>query len=82
MIEKRGVIAADHPALPGHFPGEPIVPGVVLLDQVMALCGARTLPWVKFHAPLHPGEEFVIRVEDRKFNVRRGDALIMSGVFA
>ena len=27
-------VAADHPALPGHFPGRPIVPGVVILDHV------------------------------------------------
>ena len=29
-------INADHPALPGHFPGNPIVPGVVILDYILA----------------------------------------------
>lgn len=29
-------ISADHPSLAGHFPSHPIVPGVVVLDHVMA----------------------------------------------
>lgn len=30
------VIPPDHPALPGHFPGNPLVPGVLILAHVLA----------------------------------------------
>jgi 3-hydroxyacyl-[acyl-carrier-protein] dehydratase len=57
----RFVVPADHPSLPGHFPGRPIVPGVVLLDHVLALvAGPRSviaaLPSTKFIAAVAPGE--------------------------
>lgn len=31
------IVSRDHPSLPGHFPDQPIVPGVVILDQLMRL---------------------------------------------
>lgn len=30
-------ISENHPSFAGHFPGQPILPGVLLLDRVMSL---------------------------------------------
>ena len=87
------VIAPDHPCLPGHFPGRPLVPGVVLLDRVIAaleerhaLPGPVRLPQVKFVQPLLPGETARIELEGAaprwRFRVLRGDVLLASGEVA
>jgi 3-hydroxyacyl-[acyl-carrier-protein] dehydratase len=82
-------VAAAHPALPGHFPGQPIVPGVVLLDRIAALlerAGAGRLARigaVKFLTPLRPDEDAVLRIERDgarvRFRIDRGDAAILRG---
>jgi 3-hydroxyacyl-[acyl-carrier-protein] dehydratase len=68
-FEVRRSITADHPSLPGHFPDAPLVPGVLLLDEVRAalhdwqkdyeLTAIRT---VKFLQPLKPEQQFTIRL--------------------
>lgn len=88
-IVERVVVMADHPCLPGHFPGQPVVPGVVLLDRV-AGCLERAglgrlgrIPAVKFLAPLLPGEvaELHVSVDSGRvrFRITRGDTGILHG---
>lgn len=83
-------IAPDHPSLPGHFPGRPLVPGVVVLDHVLDAIeaahgplGALALPQVKFMQPLLPGETARIELDGEaprwRFRVLRGLDLIASG---
>ena len=66
-FEARRAISADHPSLPGHFPGAPLVPGVVILDEVLEAllewrkgCLLTAIRTVKFLAPLKPGQAFTI----------------------
>jgi 3-hydroxyacyl-[acyl-carrier-protein] dehydratase len=60
-------IPAEHPSLPGHFPGAPIVPAVVILDEVGAAVAEwransrlAGIPLAKFLSPLQPGQTFTI----------------------
>jgi 3-hydroxymyristoyl/3-hydroxydecanoyl-(acyl carrier protein) dehydratase len=67
------LIDDQHPSLPGHFPGNPVVPGVVILDEVLhavaqwqpqlLIAGFNT---VKFLQPLRPNEPFSIEFDHSK----------------
>jgi 3-hydroxymyristoyl/3-hydroxydecanoyl-(acyl carrier protein) dehydratase len=57
-------IAANHPALPGHFPDAPVVPGVLLLAESLQQLetrgghklGCHRIERAKFLQPVAPGE--------------------------
>lgn len=94
VIEVRFATAPDHPALPGHFPGRPVVPGVLLLDRVAAAARAawglgplRALPRAKFTAPVLPGQEVLAVLTPRAggrvaFALHVGPRAVASGEMA
>ena len=66
-FEVRRTISAAHPSLPGHFPGAPVVPGVVILDEILAALTEwredshlTVIRAVKFLVPLKPEQPFTI----------------------
>ncbi|HET9818565.1 MAG TPA: hydroxymyristoyl-ACP dehydratase [Rhodanobacteraceae bacterium] len=68
-------VEVAHPALAGHFPGRPVVPGVVLLERVASAYatwrGARVGKLdAKFMQPLLPGEDAVIELREDGARVR------------
>jgi len=82
-------VPADHPSLPGHFPGSPLVPGVMLLEQVaIALRDwrgerlARVLD-AKFMAPLLPRETARVSLTETgarvRFEIHRDAELLARG---
>ena len=92
-FEAIRLIHANHPSLPGHFPDGPLVPGVVILDEVIAalaewqqnsqLSGIRM---AKFLAPLQPEQAFTISLSLRNehaaevnFCCRAEDHIIVEG---
>jgi 3-hydroxymyristoyl/3-hydroxydecanoyl-(acyl carrier protein) dehydratase len=92
-FEVRRIISADHPSLPGHFPGAPIVPGVVILEEVVTAltewrsnCRVTGISTVKFLAPLKPEQPFTIILAAREhtenevdFSCRWQDRAIVQG---
>ena len=83
-----------HPSLPGHFPGHPLVPGVVLLDWVIQALdehhGAHNEPGVwqidqaKFLSPVAPGDLMSLRLSQKsearyQFELVREQTLLASG---
>jgi len=85
-------IAQSHPSLPGHFPGNPIVPGVVLLDHVLQAAQSwlgtpvtlQSLSQVKFMQPLLPEQdaqiELTLQATQLRFSVRRDSQLLAQGI--
>jgi 3-hydroxyacyl-[acyl-carrier-protein] dehydratase len=78
---------ADHPTAAGHFPGNPVIPGAVLLDVVLrAVFGGEPGPCevrsAKFLHPVRPGDVMSIRWNEGdaiRFDCAVGDRPVLTG---
>ena len=90
--ERTITIDRNHPSIAGHFPGHPVVPGVVMLGEVMNAIREMIkeniefvgMPSAKFMSPLNPGEPFMVKLDQESgaavaFTCTVGSRLIASG---
>jgi 3-hydroxymyristoyl/3-hydroxydecanoyl-(acyl carrier protein) dehydratase len=69
-------IPHEHASFPGHFPANPILPGVLLLERVMSYVQSQmtnplqkyTLLNVKFLAAVSPGDQLSLVLSDSNSN--------------
>ncbi|HET7795046.1 MAG TPA: 3-hydroxyacyl-ACP dehydratase [Rhizobacter sp.] len=89
-------VSPDHPAFAGHFPGQPLLPGVSLLAEVLEAVlrdpdlaskvgPTPRLGVVKFLAPVRPGATLAIHFDAGptalRFEVRNAERAVASGHF-
>lgn len=88
-------ISADHAAYAGHFPGHPILPGAVLLDEALHEIarsrGIELLRWrissAKFLEPVRPGDELFLEHSSPsdgiiRFVIRAAGRAVASGILS
>ena len=82
-------IPREHPAYEGHFPGHPVLPGVVLLAEAMAALGKAgwNVDTAKFLMPVEPGtlltlEHHALESGGVRFEIASPAGVVATGVLS
>jgi 3-hydroxyacyl-[acyl-carrier-protein] dehydratase len=84
------LVSTQHPAFSGHFPDAPLLPGVVLLDEMLrsvedaCLGNGWSIATAKFLQPVRPGETLTFEHEPLangalRFAIRSGGRPVATG---
>ncbi len=86
-------VPLDHPCGPGHFPGNPIIPGALLLAETARMIGVAAglrfdsfaVRSAKFLHPVRPGDTVDIEFSmvppgEVRFNCAVGETRVLAGV--
>ena len=84
------LVPMQHPAFSGHFPDAPLLPGVVLLDEMLrsvedaGLGNGWSIATAKFLQPVRPGETLTFEHEPLangalRFAIRSGGRPVATG---
>jgi 3-hydroxyacyl-[acyl-carrier-protein] dehydratase len=70
-IQTTVLLREDHPIFKGHFPGQPVLPGVCMLEMIAEIAGSHLkqrfrildAPLIKFLNMIDPGKDPLILFE-------------------
>lgn len=88
-LSRSFTVSPEDPCLPGHFPGAPVVPGVLILEEVMRAATGRNVracwPKVKFINSVSPGEQVDVYLDPLsrtiRFECRVAERVVAAGSF-
>jgi 3-hydroxyacyl-[acyl-carrier-protein] dehydratase len=79
-------VTANEPQFLGHFPGNPVFPGVLMIEGMAQTAGAITIDKAKFRKPVVPGDTIEYHMtkiaQRRKMWWYRGEAKVAGQLVA